>query len=529
MTHNNLRFNVAVALRILAAGLIFSSCHFNGGKEGAPRPNIVLILADDMGYSDIGCFGSGIETPNIDRLAKEGLAFTQFYNAGRCCPSRASLLTGMYSHRAGIGHMVETLDHPGYRGFLNEHCVTLAEALRLAGYATYMSGKWHVGTEEEHWPLQRGFDKFYGSNTSQGHYFRVYEGRKLLYDNKEITPPADWYATDAFTDSAIAFMQRHEMKKKDKPFFLYVPYTAPHWPIQALPEDFRKYASRYNGGYDSVRQQRYLKMKNLSIIKDTWQLSPLDPDVPSWDSVNRRDEARKMAVYAAMIDRLDQGIGRILKEIHNLGVEDNTMVIFLSDNGGCAEEIHRSVPGSVIGDPDSYESIGLPWADVSNTPFRKYKSWTHEGGISTPLIVRYPALIKGGSTTNEVGHIIDFMPTFLELAGGEYPEKYKGNNIYPMDGQSLVPIFRSGKREGHPALFWEHEGKRAVRQGDWKLVSGSGGDWELYNIPDDRTEMHDLSAQHPEKVKELRELYENWARESNVLPWSEVQAMRGRR
>lgn len=510
---------------MLALMVAFTGCQKNE-RDQALRPNIILILADDMGFSDIGCFGSEIHTPNIDELAKDGLLFTQFYNAGRCCPSRASLLTGIYSHRAGIGHMVAPLDHPSYLGFLNDHCLTIAEALHPAGYSSYMAGKWHVGTEKDHWPLQRGFDKFYGSNTSQGHYFKVYQDRKLLYGNEEVNTPADWYATDAFTDSSVAFIQRHHETKKDKPFFMYVAYTAPHWPIHALPEDIARYEGKYRGGYDSVRNKRFEKMSREGLIDDAWKFSSLDEKVPDWSTVDKKKEDRKMAVYAAMIDRMDQGIGRIINTLKQLEMEQNTVVIFLSDNGGCAEEIHKSEPGSEIGGPASYTSIGLPWANVNNTPFRKFKSWVHEGGISTPLIIKYPELIKqGGKKTDQVGHVIDLMPTFLALAGIEYPETFQGKKLSPLDGKSLLPILRSKTREGHPVLFWEHEGKKAVRKGQWKLVCAYEGDWELYDLGKDRTETTDLSGQYPEKVKELTALYQNWAEKNNILPWDEVKRL----
>jgi arylsulfatase A-like enzyme len=523
---------INIFLRIILFSVVVSilaGCVATPGKvsNADEKPNIILIVADDMGYSDIGCYGSEISTPNIDALAEDGLLFTQFYNAGRCCPSRASLLTGMYAHNTGVGHMVAPLNHPSYRGFLNEDCLTIAEALEPAGYDSYMTGKWHVGTEQQHWPLERGFDKFYGSNTSQGHYFKVYEGRKLLYDNESVTTPADWYATDAFTDSTIAFIQRHHQTKNDRPFFMYVAYTAPHWPIHALAEDIAKYEGKYLGGYDSVRRLRFEKMKKSGILNDQWEFSALDEKVPDWGDTDKKQEARKMAVYAAMIDRMDQGIGRIMKSLEQLEIEENTLVIFLSDNGGCAEEIHKSEPGAVIGEPESYISIGLPWANVNNTPFRKFKSWVHEGGISTPLIIKYPKLIKkGGTKTDEVGHIIDIMPTLLQLAGTNYPETYDGKKPGPPDGKSLVPILEAGKRKDPLLLYWEHEGKKAVRKEEWKLVSAYEGAWELYNLKDDRTETSDLSAQYPEKVNELRGLYESWARENKVLPWNEVKQLR---
>lgn len=514
--------NALCRTTVLLLFLAFAACT-KQPPDDPSRPNIIVILADDMGYSDIGCYGSEIRTPNIDDLAENGLLFTSFYNAGRCCPSRASLLTGMYSHRTGIGHMVAPLNHPSYQGYLNDRCVTIAEALKPAGYVSYLAGKWHVGSEEGHLPLQRGFTKFYGSNTSQGHYFKVYEGRKLFYDNTEISTPDGWYATDAFTDSTIAFLTRHHASQKDRPFFMYLAYTAPHWPIHALPEDIAEYEGKYSGGYDSVRTRRFERMKQLSLIADSWQFPPLEEKVPAWSEVDAAEESRKMEVYAAMIHRMDQGIGRIMAAVRKLGIEENTMVVFLSDNGGSAEEIDRSEPGAVIGTAESYTSIGLPWAIVNNTPFRRYKSWAYEGGISTPLIIKYPRLIKKARRTDEVGHIIDLMPTFLELAGVQYPEVYEGRQLLNLDGKSLLPVLKSGDRPDHDALYWEHEGKRAVRQGPWKLVSAQKGEWELYNMETDRTETHDLSGQYPDKVAALRELYEAWAENNNILPWDQVR------
>ncbi len=491
-------------------------------------PNIILIMADDMGYSDISCYGGEIPTPNIDALAEGGLLFTQFYNAGRCCPSRASLLTGLYSHRAGIGHMVAPLEHPSYQGYLNDRSLTIAEALKPAGYISYISGKWHVGSDPEHLPSQRGFEKFYGSNTSQGHYFRVYRGRKLFYDDSEIQTPDGWYATDAFTDSTIAFIERHQERNQEKPFFMYLAYTAPHWPIHALPEDIALFEGKYDGGYDSVRRVRFENMKRLSLAKDSG-ISDLDEEVPDWDTVNRREEARKMEVYAAMMHRMDQGIGKIVGRVKSLGIEENTMIVFLSDNGGSHEEIRRDEPDAITGEPDSYTSIGLPWANVNNTPFRKFKSWTYEGGIATPLIIKYPRMINEGGKTDAVGHIIDLMPTFLDLAGLQFPQTYEGRSLLDIDGKSLVPILLSGDRGGHATLFWEHEGKRAVRHGPWKLVGSHGGQWELYNIAEDRKESADLAREYPETVTELGDLYEQWAERNGVLPWDSVRKLSRRR
>jgi len=496
----------------------------------AKRPNIVLIMADDMGYSDIGCYGGEVNTPNLDGLAVGGLRFTEFYNGARCCPTRASLLTGLYAHQAGIGHMVGNKGYPAYQGYLNEKCVTIAEVLKLAGYRTLMSGKWHVGENRPHWPVDRGFDKHYGLISGGANYFDITKAkakgvkRKMAIDDKPYMPPKEgYYITDAFSDNAVKFIDSYGRGKE--PFFLYLAYTAPHWPLHARPEDIAKYKGKYLKGWDELRRERYEQMIRMGLISRKWKMSPRD--TTTWPWVEEKDKELmdlKMAVYAAQIERMDYGIGRVLDKIKEIGAQEDTLVMFLSDNGGCAEGgpigFDNRKNGLPPGGVDSYMSYGLSWANASNTPFRRYKHWVHEGGIATPFIASWPAVIKNRSAvTHQVGHIVDVMATCLEVAGIEYPTAYKSQEIVPLEGKSLLPIFEGKSRRGHEALYWEHEGNRAVRQGKWKLVAAHGKPWELYDLEADRTELNNLAEEHPQKVEQLKALYESWARRCGVLPW----------
>ena len=498
-------------------------------SHSGERPNIVLIMADDMGYSDIGCYGGEVHTPNLDHLAEGGLRFSHFYNGARCCPTRASLLTGLYAHQAGIGHMVGDKGYPPYQGYLNDRCVTIAEALKPAGYRTLMAGKWHVGEQRSHWPTDRGFDRYFGLVSGGANYFDITKTkakgvtRQMALDDQPYTPPKEgFYITDAFSDHAVKFLDEHG--RDDRPFFLYLAYTAPHWPLHAWPEDIAKYKGKYRKGWDKLREERYARMVRMGLISDRWKMSPRD--ATTWPWAEEKDKELmdlKMAVYAAQIERMDHGIGRVLNKIKELGQEENTLVMFLADNGGCAEGgptgFDRRKNGLPPGGVDSYMSYGLSWANASNTPFRRYKHWVHEGGIATPFIASWPAVIKSGKITHEVGHIIDVMATCLDAAGAEYPKTHKDKAVTPLEGKSLLPIFRNGSRRGHDALFWEHEGNRAVRRGKWKLVSAHGGPWELYDLEADRTELNDLADKHPDKVDEMKALYESWAERCGVRPW----------
>jgi len=491
--------------------------HLFGRSAKAQRPNIILIMNDDMGFSDLACYGSEIATPTLDRLAKGGVRFTQFYNCARCCPTRASLLTGLYPHQAGIGHMVGNLGYPSYQGYLSDRCVTIAEVLRQAGYRTYMSGKWHVGENRPHWPLDRGFDKYYGLISGASNYFELSSGRKMARDNTPISPQ-DFYITDAFSDNAAQFIGEYARHKS--PFFLYVAYTAPHWPLHAPPEDIAKYRGKYRLGWDALRDKRHKRMIEMGIVDAKWAITPRDPRAPAWSDAQHKEwEDMRMAVYAAQIDRMDQGIAKIIARIKEVGAEDNTLVMFLADNGGCAENLRGNDPKVMPGLKETYMSYGLPWANASNTPFRRYKHWVHEGGIATPFIAYWPTVIKPEHITHQVGHVIDVMATCADVAGADYPKTYNGAEITPLEGKSLLPIFRGKTRAGHDVIFWEHEGNKAVRQGTWKLVSMHPRGWELYDLEADRTELNNLAEKLPRKVKELAALHDDWARRCGVMPW----------
>lgn len=527
------------------------------------KPNIVVILSDDMGYSDIGCYGGEISTPNLDNLAANGLRYTRFYNTARCCPTRASLLTGLYAHQAGIGGMTKDFKQPGYRGNLSRNAVTLAEALKPAGYRTYMTGKWHVTNrlgpdgDKSNWPLQRGFDRFYGTIIGAGSY---YDPWTLTRENQAVTPdndaeyqPEQYYYTNAISDHVVRYIREHAKDHPEAPFFMYVSYTAAHWPMHALEKDIAKYKGRYDAGYEAIRKARYEKMKQLGVIGD-WKLSNPPQAWESVDPTTRDWDIRCMEVYAAMVDSMDQGIGRIVRELEATGHLDNTLILYLQDNGGCAEgygrvypktlppddvvpmgkdELQtqmmpgrtrdgravRSGPGVMPGPADTYVAYGRNWANVSNTPFREYKSYNHEGGIATPLIAHWPKGIKArNELRHEPGHLIDVMATCIEVSGAEYPKRHAEQDIPPMEGRSLAGGF-AGDRAEERTLLSEHEGKAAIIKGSWKLVrAGREGRWELYDIARDRTELNDLSKAYPEIVRELAELWEKEAMRTFIYP-----------
>ena len=496
------------------------------------KTNIILILADDMGYSDLGCYGSEINTPNLDRLARNGQRFSQFYNAARCCPTRASLLTGIYPHQAGVGKMIENEGPGAYQGFLNDSCVTIAEVLRKGGYSTYMSGKWHVGEERPHWPVDRGFDRYYGLIGGAMNYFNIRKGkspgikRHFALQGEEYLPSKNgFYATDAFTDFAVKCLEDHH--DRENPFFLYLAYTAPHWPLHALPEDIARYRGKYLAGWPELRKQRYRRLVEAGFIKTQWPLSGQDEDAADWDELD--DETKefmdhKMAVYAAQIDRLDQGVGRLLDTLKRCGYDKDTLIMFLSDNGASNEEgalgqDWRNGKGGMLGTVDSYQSYGLSWSNASNTPFRKHKSWVHEGGISTPFIVHWPEQItQPGQIVHQTGHIVDIMATCCDAAGVQYPRQYNGREITPLEGKSLIPVFQGQQRPPHDLLYWEHYGNRAVRSGKWKLVEDGTKQtgWELYDMELDRTELNNLINEKPDIKRELLDKYTAWAQRVKV-------------
>jgi len=507
------------------------------------RPNIIIILADDMGYSDLGCFGSETLTPNLDALGKSGIKMTQFYNASRCCPTRASLMTGLYQHQAGVGDMVNTRKEPAYEGYLNQNCVTIAEALKAGGYNTLMAGKWHIGQAPEHWPVKRGFDHYFGLIDGASSYFnptmpyRPNQKLTIALDDKEFTPGPNWYSTNAYADYALKFIDGN--KDTGKPFFLYMAFTSPHWPIQALPEDIAKYKGKYMMGWDKLREARLVRQKALGILPQDAQLSPRDPNVPDWNSLSTEDKDRwdtKMAVYAAMIDRMDQNIGRIRAKLKELHEDQNTIIMFLSDNGASSESIKgpgftpevQAANNKPASDPTSFTAYEYWGANVSNTPFRLFKHWEYEGGTATPFIANYPGVIKPGGIISRPAHIIDLMSTCLDFAKVSYPKTYNGHSIIPTEGISLAPLLRGQQWSGHNALFFEHEGNRAVRQGEWKLVSQKPlNKWELYNIKDDRSELNDLSVKYPERVAEMERLYNQWAERAGVIPFAKLEKRKG--
>ncbi|UCE20569.1 MAG: arylsulfatase [Gemmatimonadota bacterium] len=486
-------------------------------------------MADDMGFSDLGCYGSSIETPNIDQLAEDGVRFTQFYNCARCCPTRASLLTGQYPHRVGVGEMINRKRKkkpPAYQGYLNDRCLTIAEALKSAGYHTLMSGKWHVGEYYPNWPLQRGFERYYGLVSGASSYFdtsfvepKSDKVRIMLRDDQEIVEKGEgFFMTDAITDNAVRMIE--EWHQYEDPFFLYVAYTAPHWPLHALPEDIRKYEDHFRDGWDSMRKRRYERVIEMGLVNEKWKLPERDDRVPPWESAEHMEwEIMKMAVYAAQVDRMDQGVGRILRALMRPNIEGNTLVIFLSDNGGCDEILRGNDQAVTPGGSESYMSYGVGWANASNTPFRRYKSWMHEGGISTPFIARWPGVIAPASLTHQVGHVIDLMPTCLDVAGVIYPDQYRNHVLNPLDGRSLLPVLRGEAREEHAFLCWEHFGKSAVREDKWKLVMDSDlNEYELYDMEEDRTETHNLADEYPERVEEMGKVWKAWAEAVGVYP-----------
>jgi len=539
--------------------------------QAESRPNIILIMSDDMGFSDIGCYGGEIKTPNLDKLAADGLRFTQFYNTARCCPTRATLLSGLYAHQAGVGHMTGDYGLPQYQGELNRNCVTIAEALKPAGYRTYMAGKWHVTPYKaneiknpniSNWPVQRGFDRFYGTIHGAGSFF---DPNSLTRDNQYITPandpdyqPETFYYTDAISDNAVRYIQDHKREADGQPFFMYVAFTAAHWPMHALPKDIAKYEGKYDGGYDPTRAARIRKLKSLGLLPDQWDVVP---QIGKWDNIKLKEwESACMEVYAAMVDNMDQGIGRIVKSLEGADQLDNTLILFFQDNGGCAEGFGRGkvngplerpakptlppmakdelqtqmVPpksrdgyplrrgeGIIPGAPETEVGYGRNWANISNTPFREYKHWVHEGGISTPLIAHWPKGIKGTNRWFKTpAHLIDLMATCVDLAEAKYPTAKDGKKITPMEGISLRPAFEAKDLKRGKPIYFEHEGNRAVRDGKWKLVAkGVKGAWELYDMEQDRTEMHDLAARHPELVSRMAAQYEKWAKERGIVPF----------
>ena len=568
--------------RLLLAALTSVFCSWISTAQAATaKPNIMIILADDLGWSDLGCYGGEIHTPNLDSLAADGLRFTQFYNATRCCPSRASLLTGLYPHQAGIGLMAsgkapksndttKPLEKfPGYRGALNESCLTIAQVLKSAGYRTAAVGKWHVGAHEL--PAQRGFDDFYGFVSGYGvdsweprMMTRLPEGK-----SQRTYKPGEFFATDAITDHALDFLA--DIRKSGSPWFLYVAYQAPHFPIASRKDDMAGYPAIYSQGWDKIREQRLARQKKIGLLPDGTKLTPrskipnmaaakrsgsitADGNNPAWDSLpadRRADLAQRMAVYAGMVTGMDRNIGRLLDDLRKSGQLENTLIFFLSDNGACAEwepfgfdmsptqdpasgaGINQNtidLPNKLskgkellgVGQQGSLPAYGSGWANVCNTPWRLYKHYGHEGGIATPFIAHWPAAVGNGGFCREPSHLIDLMATCVDLAGADYPSVFDGNKILPMEGTSLRPLLSSSSNQPvlptPRTLAWEHEGNRAIRDGKWKLVSIASGPWELYDMETDRVESKDLAASQPERVKSMSVKWDTWANRTQVLP-----------
>jgi len=523
--------------------------HLWGQNSPPSRPNVIFILADDMGYSDIGCYGSEVETPNLDALAESGLRFSSFYNNPRCCPSRASLMTGLYSHQVGFALMADNYGqcpYPAYTGDLSNHCVTLAEALRPAGYRTAMTGKWHLTPpmiESKHnWPMQRGYERFFGTIAGACSYN---DPATLTDGNERVRAGEDFYYTDAIGDHAVRYIDEFTGPDQEKPFFLYTAFTAPHWPLQAPESVVEKYIDRFSIGWDQVRANRHRRQIEMGLLPEEWEMTKRDLRVPPWELASHKDwEVRRMAVYAAQIEILDRNVGKIVAKLKEKGAYENTLIMFMSDNGGNLEELdsggpidrmpifmpHETLDGRLVhvgndpsimpGGADTYQSIGIPWGNVANTPFRMYKHYTEEGGIATPFIAHWPAGIQldKNAITHQVGHETDIMATVLDLAQGSYPKERDGVAVLPTVGTTLVPTF-SGKPRADRTYFWEHEGNAAVRMGKWKLVSTYPDYWQLFDMEADRTELHDLADKYPDRVRQMAAAYKEWTKMVGAEPW----------
>jgi len=550
---------------LAAAAAVLPADALHAAEAPAKRPNIMLILADDVGWSDLGCYGGEIRTPAIDALAQAGLRFTQFYNCARSCPSRAALLTGLYPHQAGIGSMTADEGLPGYHGSLRPQCVTIGQVLQAAGYYTAAVGKWHVG--DKILPTTRGFDDFYGF--VRGYAIDSWEPRMMVRlpegRPQRSYPPGEFFATDALTDQALDFLAA--ARHKPQPWFFYVAYQAAHFPLASRPQDMAGYADLYARGWDQVRDERLMRQKQLGLVAPETELTPrgripmkkvaarlgsltADGNNPAWDTLpadRRADLAQRMAVYAGMVTGMDRNIGRLVADLREHGELDNTLIFFLSDNGACPEwepfgfdlkpvanphpgtGISRGTPDApnilhtgdalaTLGGPGQLFSYGSGWANACNTPWRLYKHYDHEGGISTPLIVHWPAQVKAaGALRPQVGHIMDLMATCIEVGGGTYPAELEGQKILPTEGISLVPAF-ADRPLPRTYLAWEHEGNRALRSGDWKIVGLAGEPWELYDLGHDRTELHNLAAAEPQRLAEMIAQWKQWAHRTDVLP-----------
>ena len=515
-------------------------------EKDQPAPNIILILSDDMGFSDPGCYGGEIQTPNLDLLAENGIRFTQMYNCARCCPTRASLMTGKYQHRVGMANNGRNLDL---------YTPTIAEILAKNGYHTGMAGKWHLSLTQavepkeeqlkwmahqadygkfaplETYPCNRGFDEHWGVIWGVVNYFDPFS---LVHNEDPIGEnPDDFYMTDFITDKSLEMIE--QFTEDEDPFFLYVAHTAPHWPLHALPEDIDKYKDTYTGGWEKLSKERYNRLIDMGLIDAERYTLPENTSGKSWEECTQKEkEANHMATHAAMVDRIDQGIGKIIRKLKEKGEFDNTVIFFLADNGASYErgyppgfdrpgytrngteiDYNPFQPGSEL----TWGYLGNAWASASNSPWRYWKKESFEGGIHTPFIAHWPDGFKGKENTlnDGVGHVMDLLPTCLELAGAEYPDFFKGKELGPMDGTSLIPLINEGISATHDTIFWEHSGGRAVRIGDWKMAALNRGEWELFDLSIDRTEVNDLATTFPEKVEAMNALWEEWAIDMKLI------------
>ncbi len=515
------------ALVGILSGLLFVTQLY---AQTDKSPNIVVILVDDMGFSDIGCFGGEIPTPNIDLLAQGGLRLNRFYNVARCCPSRASLLTGLYPHQVGIGFMATDRykDIPAYQGYLNNSCVTIGEVMKDNGYFTIMTGKWHVGQKDDGGvtPWGRGFDRSF--NTIAGNFY-YRDARAALYLNgrkvRNAELPKDWYTTDLWTSYGLKFID--EAKKEGKPFLLYLAHNAPHYPLQAPEDEIAKFRGKFMKGWEVLRQERYNRQVQTGIIDPSYPLPVMNPLIPNWESLSKREKIKQddlMAVYAAVMSRLDKSVGDLIAGLKERGEYENTIIMFLSDNGGNAEGgLYGRYIGENPGAVNSHLSVSQGWAELNNTPFWLYKHHTSEGGIATPFILSWPQGLSGdlkGKILPFPGHVMDIMPTCVDIAKGTYPSQYHGNDILPMEGVSILPLVNGQSVERGTPIYWEHEGNRAVLSGDWKIVSNVREPWQLYNLRSDRTETKDLAKEKPEILSSMVADYDIWAQKVGVMPYN---------
>ena len=529
-------------LALLLAVALFPPCQSFAADAPTTRPNIVVILADDLGYSDLGCYGGEIPTPNIDKLAQSGVRFTQFYNNARCCPSRASLMTGMYPHQVGIGAMIDgyatwirdAAHSPAYSEELHSNVPTIAELLKAGGYHTMMTGKWHLGYEKPEWPSARGFERTFALiGGAMNYYGSASDGPPppMESDGQKYVPPKEgFFSTVAFTDHAVDFIKDANEKHGDQPFFLYLAYNAPHWPLHARPEEIAEFDGKYDAGWQPIREKRFANLKRLGIVNGTVpEMAPMDRgnNVKPWNELTdtqRAEWALRMQIFAAQVKLMDKGVGQVMQTLNDLGVADNTLVLFLSDNGGAAEDPHRGDPKAALGSRDSFWGYARPWATVSCTPFKYHKVTMYEGGISAPMIAHWPSRIakeNEGKFVREPAHIIDLVPTLLDVSGTRPGETFKP------EGQNILKMVKGEPGDPNRTFGWEHEGQRGFRKGKWKIVMlQDAKGWDLYDVEADRAEQHNLAGEHPEIVKQMDAEYQRWAERVGVVPWEKIVTAR---